>query len=140
MRSPARAPERRSATAGGTNPSTSIVTTSGPDTVSPPTSATPWRSASAYKPSAKPASQRSSECGIESDEQRPCGFGAHRGQVAQIHGQRLMPDRVGGRARQEMTAFDERIRRGHQGLARSRRQQCSVVTHAEQDVAAWRTA
>ena len=51
-----------------------------------------------------------------------------------------MPDRVGGRARQEMTAFDQRIRRGHQDLTRSRRQQGSVVAHAEQDVAAPRTA
>jgi len=39
--SPGRAPSRRSADSGGTKPSAVIVTTRGPRTVSPPTSATP---------------------------------------------------------------------------------------------------
>ena len=67
MSSPGRAPARYSATPDGTSPSAvTLMVSSGPRVVSPPTRSTPWRSASAKKPRANAASQASSTAGSAS--------------------------------------------------------------------------
>src|SRR5690606_9901702 len=65
--SPARAPSRRRAAPGSTQPCTVTHTDSGPRVVSPPTSATPCALASARNPSRKPSSQPASASGSDSD-------------------------------------------------------------------------
>ena len=117
------------------------MTVSGPRVVSPPTSATPCRRASASRPRANRASQCSSDRRQRQREQRPGGLGAHRGEVGEIDGERAVADRSAQRIRPG-NARPRRAcpARATSCAARRRSDERAVVADAGEHVVARRAA
>ena len=69
-------------------------------------------------------------------KQRPGGLRPHGGEVAQVHGERLVPDGAGWRVRKEVPTLDQRVGRGDEHATGRHFEQRRVVAHAEQHVAA----
>ena len=135
MSSPGRAPARYSATPGGTSPSAvTLMVSSGPRVVSPPTRSTPWRSASAKKPRANAASQRFVRRRQRERERRPARRRAHRGEVGKVDRERLVAERLGVGAGQEMPAFDQHVGGDRQLQAGVGPQQRAIVADPHQRV------
>ena len=69
-------------------------------------------------------------------EQCPGGLGAHRREIAQVDGERLVPDRPARRAGEEVPALHQRVGRRDERAPRGHVEQRRVVADAEQHVAA----
>ncbi len=66
-------------------------------------------------------------------QQRPPGRRAHRRDVGEVHGQRLVPERLGIDVGQEVPARDQHVHRHRQLLPRRRHEERRIVADAKRD-------
>jgi hypothetical protein len=138
--SPTRAPSRRNAWPGSMNPCTATQTDNGPRVVSPPTKRDIVVRGEREEAVQEPVDEAGHPHRAGTATACTTPARAHRGEVGQVHRQRLPAD-VGGRGfRREMHAAVERVHRHRQLHAGRWLQQRGIVADAEHHVAARRDA